>query len=123
MRLCLALAGVLLLASIVLAHDRSGNPNWIANGHFTSLIDGSHCCGIADCVELHPDDVVQTLTAPADRKVDHFESVSGDRGPRVRQNDDTMIECEAQAGRQRMAGERRLGKVERRVDGAQEIRK
>jgi hypothetical protein len=60
MRFPLALAGVLLLAPIVLAHDRSGNPNWIADGHFMSPIDGSHCCGIADCVELHPDDVVQT---------------------------------------------------------------
>jgi hypothetical protein len=58
MRLPLALAGVLLLAPIVLAHDRSGDPNWIANGHFTSPIDGSHCCGIADCVALHPDDVM-----------------------------------------------------------------
>jgi hypothetical protein len=60
MRLPLALAGVLVLGGHVLAHDRSGNPNWIADGHFTSPIDGSHCCGIADCVELHPDDVMQT---------------------------------------------------------------
>jgi hypothetical protein len=70
MRLCLALAGVLLLAPIVLAHDRSGDPNWIANGHFTSPIDGSHCCGIADCVELHRDDVMQSLPLPGCRKPD-----------------------------------------------------
>jgi hypothetical protein len=51
---------VVLTASSAFAHDRWGNPNWIANGHFTSPIDGSHCCGINDCAELASDDVRET---------------------------------------------------------------
>jgi hypothetical protein len=43
---------VLVAATGALAHDKWGNPNWIANGHFVSPIDGSHCCGVNDCVEL-----------------------------------------------------------------------
>jgi len=39
------------------AHDRWGNPNWIANGAFISPIDGSHCCGTADCAVIDRDDV------------------------------------------------------------------
>ena len=55
-------AAFLVLATAALAHDQWGNPNWIANGHFTSPIDGSHCCGVNDCVELddgivHPNGV------------------------------------------------------------------
>lgn len=34
------------------AHDRNGQPNWIAEGHYTSPIDGAHCCGIGDCFEV-----------------------------------------------------------------------
>jgi hypothetical protein len=45
--------GVLLL----LAHDKYGNPNWIAQGHYRSPIDGSHCCGQADCFQLDPDEI------------------------------------------------------------------
>ena len=58
----LPLIGVvaLLTATGALAHDRWGNPNWIANGHFVSPIDGSHCCGINDCVELQSEDVTET---------------------------------------------------------------
>jgi hypothetical protein len=51
---------VLVLATGALAHDRRGNPNWIANGHFVSPIDGSHCCGINDCVELSSHEVQET---------------------------------------------------------------
>src|SRR5262245_51640658 len=51
---------VLVMATGALAHDRWGNPNWIANGHFVSPIDGSHCCGVADCVELSSSDVQET---------------------------------------------------------------
>src|SRR5262249_45594047 len=58
----LSLFGVvaLLTATGALAHDRWGNPNWIANGHFVSPIDGSHCCGINDCIELKSEDVQET---------------------------------------------------------------
>jgi len=49
-----------LIATGALAHDRFGNPNWIANGHFTSPIDGSHCCGVADCFEIPASDVQET---------------------------------------------------------------
>jgi len=55
-RFVLALLG-LLIAGNLHAHDQLGNPNWIANGHYTSPIDGSHCCGINDCAELSSDDV------------------------------------------------------------------
>jgi hypothetical protein len=48
----LGAAIVLTAATATFAHDRWGNPNWIANGHFMSPIDGSHCCGLNDCVEL-----------------------------------------------------------------------
>jgi hypothetical protein len=53
-------AAVVVMASGALAHDRWGNPNWIANGHFVSPIDGSHCCGINDCIELSNDEVQET---------------------------------------------------------------
>jgi hypothetical protein len=46
-----------LLAGGALAHDQFGNPNWIANGHFASPIDGQHCCGIIDCAVLADGDV------------------------------------------------------------------
>jgi len=55
MRLILALLGFFVMPAF--AHDPWGSPNWIANGHFTSPIDGSHCCGLFDCVQLDPDDV------------------------------------------------------------------
>lgn len=49
-------AAVVAVASLsAFAHDRHGTPNWIANGHFVSPIDGSHCCGVADCVQVEPD--------------------------------------------------------------------
>lgn len=50
----LALAGAL---SAAFAHDQWGNPNWIANGQFTSPIDGSHCCGTSDCAVIEKEDV------------------------------------------------------------------
>jgi hypothetical protein len=53
-------AAVLVMASGALAHDRWGNPNWIAKGHFVSPIDGSHCCGINDCLELSSEEVQET---------------------------------------------------------------
>jgi hypothetical protein len=53
-------AAVLVMASGALAHDRWGNPNWIAKGHFVSPIDGSHCCGINDCRELSSEEVRET---------------------------------------------------------------
>ena len=53
-------AVAVVMATDAVAHDRWGNPNWISNGHFTSPIDGSHCCGINDCVELSSDDVRET---------------------------------------------------------------
>src|SRR5258708_6014556 len=48
------------LPSLPLAHDRWGTPNWIANEHFVSPIDGSHCCGVNDCAELSSDEVRET---------------------------------------------------------------
>jgi hypothetical protein len=61
MRLLFLLGGVVgLVATGAFAHDRLGNPNWIANGHYTSPIDGSHCCGIADCFEIPASDVQET---------------------------------------------------------------
>ena len=61
-------AAFLVFATAALAHDQLGNPNWIAKGHFTSPIDGSHCCGVSDCVELddgivHPNGVGYGSTA------------------------------------------------------------
>jgi hypothetical protein len=53
MRRLFLLGGLVgLIATGAFAHDRFGNPNWIANGHYTSPIDGSHCCGEADCFEI-----------------------------------------------------------------------
>jgi hypothetical protein len=61
MRLLFLLGGVVgLVATGAFAHDRHGNPNWIANGHYTSPIDGSHCCGVADCFEVPASDVQET---------------------------------------------------------------
>lgn len=48
MRLCL-IATFALISSGVLAHDQFGNANWIADGHYLSPVDGSHCCGVSDC--------------------------------------------------------------------------
>src|SRR5262245_22893701 len=53
-----------LIVSIALcasgrAHNQWGNPNWIANGHFYSPIDGTHCCGLSDCVVIETKDVVE----------------------------------------------------------------
>ena len=53
-------ASLAVMATGALAHDRWGNPNWIANEHLVSPIDGSHCCGINDCVELSSDEVQET---------------------------------------------------------------
>jgi hypothetical protein len=53
-------AAVLVTASAALAHDRWGNANWIAKGRFVSPIDGSHCCGINDCLELSSEEVQET---------------------------------------------------------------
>ena len=39
------------------AHDQFGNPNWIATGHYTSPIDGTHCCGLADCAVIDQENV------------------------------------------------------------------
>jgi hypothetical protein len=39
------------------AHDQFGNPNWIATGNYVSPIDGSHCCGLADCAVVEKEDV------------------------------------------------------------------
>jgi len=50
-------AAVVVMATGALADDRWGNPNWIANEHLVSPIDGSHCCGISDCAELAGNDV------------------------------------------------------------------
>ena len=61
MRLLFLLGGLAgLIATGALAHDRYGNPNWIANGHFTSPIDGSHCCGERDCFEIPASEVQET---------------------------------------------------------------
>lgn len=51
------LTGLLFSCGVVFGHDHMGNPNWIADGHFTSPIDGSHCCGIADCAVIHKEDI------------------------------------------------------------------
>jgi hypothetical protein len=61
---------IVLTATAAFAHDKWGNPNWIANGHFVSPIDGSHCCGVNDCVELdegivHPNGVGYELNGIA----------------------------------------------------------
>src|SRR5262245_11769942 len=57
MRFLSPLAGLLLLGSASFAHDHLGLPNWIADGHFTSPIDGVHCCGVADCAVIDREDV------------------------------------------------------------------
>ena len=51
---------VVFLAGVSLAHDRYGNPNWIADGHYRSPIDGSHCCGEQDCFEIPSNAVEET---------------------------------------------------------------
>lgn len=58
-------SGALLLASVAFAHDPYGQPNWIANGHYTSPIDGSHCCGVNDCMEI-PSENVREVTGGLD---------------------------------------------------------
>jgi hypothetical protein len=47
-------AGLALLAGPAAAHD-----HWINGGHYVSPIDGSHCCGEADCVPVDPDYVFE----------------------------------------------------------------
>jgi hypothetical protein len=44
MRLCLALAGVLVLAPIALAHD-----SWISDRGLTDPVSGQWCCNQHDC--------------------------------------------------------------------------
>lgn len=53
------LSGALAIVFVgaAFAHDMHGNPNWIAKGEYRSPIDGSHCCGVADCVQVDADDV------------------------------------------------------------------
>src|SRR5262249_3938313 len=58
--LSLFAAAVVVTAPGAFAHDRWGNPNWIANERLVSPIDGSHCCGVNDCVELSSDEVQET---------------------------------------------------------------
>lgn len=55
MRLPLVALTALLTIAPAVGHDRFGNANWIADGHFMSPIDGSHCCGPADCAEVPPE--------------------------------------------------------------------
>jgi hypothetical protein len=53
---CLIL--VVLLALCIGAHGHDSGPGaWISNGHFTSPIDGSHCCGPADCFLVPSEEV------------------------------------------------------------------
>jgi hypothetical protein len=51
-----ALLTLVLWLGLAHAHD-TGPGAWINNGHFTSPIDGSHCCGPADCVLVPFDEV------------------------------------------------------------------
>jgi hypothetical protein len=57
MRFFLAASLAVFLCSPAYGHDRQGNANWISRGSFLSPVDGSHCCGVNDCVEVDPDDV------------------------------------------------------------------
>jgi hypothetical protein len=63
-RLALLLSAVFLglAIGVAVAHDRHGQPNWIARGSYYSPVDGSHCCGVNDCVALDPEDVSATST-------------------------------------------------------------
>jgi hypothetical protein len=57
-----ALLALLLLALCsgrAHAHDQFGNPNWIANGRYASPIDGTHCCGEADCAPVEQENVTE----------------------------------------------------------------
>ena len=56
-RVAPAVAILLALTWPTLSHDQWGNPNWIANGHFLSPIDGSHCCGLSDCAVIDQENV------------------------------------------------------------------
>jgi len=60
---CAALALLTLVlwlcVGVACAHDLAGNPNWIADGHYTSPVDGSHCCGLADCAVVEKGDVTE----------------------------------------------------------------
>jgi hypothetical protein len=47
---------LMLWQALAHAHD-TGPGAWISNGHFTSPIDGSHCCGPADCVLVSSEEV------------------------------------------------------------------
>src|SRR5262247_749485 len=59
---CAALALLTLVlwlcVGVACAHDLAGNPNWIADGHYTSPVDGPHCCGLADCAVVEIDALV-----------------------------------------------------------------
>ena len=56
-RLALCALAFVAMISPALSHDQWGNPNWIANGHYTSPVDGSHCCGLADCAVVDQENV------------------------------------------------------------------
>lgn len=44
---------LLVLMGMAWGHDRYGNADfWINNGIYRSPIDGTHCCGERDCVEV-----------------------------------------------------------------------
>lgn len=58
MRLLIAALVAAFLCLPAIAHDKYGHPNWIYNGAYTSPIDGTHCCGVNDCMEL-PDEMVK----------------------------------------------------------------
>ena len=57
--LTLAFLAMLILSLPSAAHDQWGNPNWIAKGNFYSPIDGSHCCGLADCAVVDEKSVTE----------------------------------------------------------------
>jgi hypothetical protein len=60
-----ALLALLLLALCpgrAHAHDPFGNPNWIADGHYASPIDGTHCCGEGDCAAVEKEQVTEVRT-------------------------------------------------------------
>ena len=51
-KLVLFAAALLLLGGTAVAHD-----HWISNGRYFSPIDGSHCCGDNDCLEIKSEDI------------------------------------------------------------------
>jgi hypothetical protein len=66
-RLTLAALAALAMLSLASAHDESGNPNWIAAGHYQGP-DGIHCCGPADCAPIKAERV--TVTPAGYRLID-----------------------------------------------------